>query len=665
MECCETDPTDTPQTDEACADDRDSTDADWDWVRLAIGAFLGGNAMIVGLSINVSAMPARERLFVEIALLGSTVVVFELLGRRLLSKVREAISNREITFEFLFLSGILGALGISIASMIRGAGPVYFEVASLLLVVYAAGDKLGRISRRRGLERARSWAVDETTCRIRTDCGHTRTVPLEEVEVGDVVRVEPEETIPVDGTIVTGDGFVRDAHVTGESLSTVKRPGDRVWAGSDVLDASLAIETDAAKGERTIDAIRTSVEAAWAEPSEWQAEADRIVQWFFPFVMAATAATFAYWSWSGAWQEALFHSLSVLLIACPCALGFAVPLAVWMTLGRYADAGLVADGGDVVERLARCDVALFDKTGTLTDSAGRLVDVVGRSDVADRTTALALAHTLEQGSDHPVAAAFRGSLPVEIDDARWQLLESRSIPGAGIRGRVSDRETGETYEVVVGTEALVPEGESEAFEAAVDRLRGREGARRIAIVVDDRVAGAAAVAERPAETIDETLEALRDLDVRPMLVTGDRPERAEQLGFDEVYAEFKPDEKAELVRELTDDGHRVLVVGDGVNDASAMAEAEVAVASADGSELTLDVADATWHGFDPTDLATALERAREAVSLIHSNLGWAVVYNVVGIGAAAAGLLHPVFAAVLMVGSSLFVTWRTALSLNA
>jgi Cu2+-exporting ATPase/Cu+-exporting ATPase len=654
MECCdsETTPRSPPQEESA----------DREWIKLGISALLAGNAMVVGLTLNLSTLAPNVRLFIEIALLGSTIIVFDLLGRRLLRKVWQAIIEREVTFEFLFLAGMLGALGISISSMIRGEGPVYFEVTSLLLVVYTAGDRVGRVSRQRGLEAARDWEVDDQECRRITPCGHTERVPLDAIAKGDLVAVEPGETVPVDGVIERGEGFVRDAHVTGEWASAVKRPGDRVFAGSDAIDASLVIQTEGPEGERMIDAIRASVEQAWQRPSEWQVEADRIVRWFFPAVVAFTALTFGYWAWVADWQQALFNALSVLLIACPCALGFAVPLAVWMTLGSYADAGLIARGGDVVERLARCDTAVFDKTGTLTAEAGHLVDLVAADGPEGRDRAFALARTLEQASDHPVAAAFQTG--ATADGGRWRLVTSRPIPGAGIEGTVRNTEGGGEQEVAVGTAALVPEDQKETFRSLTDTLRGPDGVRHLAIVADGRVIAAAAVAERPADRLDMMLDSLEAAGVRPLLVTGDRPERAHRLGFDDVYSEMKPDQKERLVDRLQKAGRRVVYIGDGVNDAGAMAAADVGIAKADGSELTVDVADVTWHGDDPTDLSSALQRARGAVSTIRSNLGYALVYNVVGIGAAAAGWLHPVFAAVLMVSSSLFVTWRTAITLE-
>ena len=661
MECCETDAVDLPRP----APDGDDEPSDgWDWVRIGIGALLGGNAMVVGLAINLNDLPTNDRLFIEIALLGATVIVFELLCRRLLLKAIAAVKQCEIVFEFLFLSGIVGAVGASVVSMVCGVGPVYFEVACLLLVIYAVGDQVGRVSRREGLTAARAWAPDEGSCRVRTDCGHVRTIPLEGVETGQTLLVDPDEVIPVDARIVEGSSFVGDAHITGEFFSTVKRPGDTVWAGSRVLDGSLTLEATGVKGERMIDAIRTSVEEAWERPSRWQQEANRIVGWFFPAVVIVTLATFGFWAALGSWEEALFNGLAVLLIACPCALGFAVPLAVWMTLGDYASRGLIARGGDVVERLAAVDTVVFDKTGTLTASAGRLVDFVADAPDFDRAELLAMTATLERASDHPVARAFVDRAETGAAPRRFRLQSTEMLPGAGLAGTLHDTETGRRVELAVGTEAILLEEGGADFCALADRLEADGGARRLAVAIDGRPVAAAAVAESPHETIDAALASLDQMGREALLMTGDRRERAEPLGFETIHAEVTPDQKATRIDELQRAGRRVLYVGDGVNDAAAMARADVGIAVADGSEITVDVADITWHGSDPSRLVEALDRADRAVGLIRQNLWYALGYNVVGIAAAAAGLLHPVLAAILMVGSSTLVTWRTTLSLE-
>lgn len=238
-------------------------------------------------------------------------------------------------------------------------------------------------------------------------------------------------------------------------------------------------------------------------------------------------------------------------------------------------------------------------------------------------------------------------------------------PGAGLEGRLRRISTGREYYAAIGNRALVPADQEERFEQLADELRTESGVRTLALVVDGRAVAAAAVAEQPIDRVDEMLESFQDCGVEPVLMTGDHTERAERLGFETIHARQNPEQKEQLVRRLQDQSESVLYVGDGINDAAAMANADVGVAKASGSEVTVDTADVTWYGDDPTVIVDAVLRARESISLIKSNLGYAVVYNLAGVGAASAGWLHPVAAAVLMVVSSLVVTWRTALQLEA
>jgi heavy metal translocating P-type ATPase len=442
-----------------------------------------------------------------------------------------------------------------------------------------------------------------------------------------------------------------EEHVTGEAAPAVKRPGDEVFAGAHVVDSTLVIETTHASGDRLIDGIVASVERAWRRPSKYQKEADRVVAWFFPVVAAATLMTFAGWAWFVDVRTGLLHSLAVLLVACPCALGFAVPLAVWQTLGRFASGGLVADGGDVVERLAAVDTAVFDKTGTLTKTSDRLIDLVTHPDSGlKRADVLQLASAVEATTQHPLANAFRAEV---ASDA---VVEStRLIPGRGVEGVVRTGNLSRT--VFVG----LPD-DTDARLPSLRRASRREpGAHEIVIVIDGETVGLAAIDETPHAALAETRQALEELGIRSILATGDREIRANRLGFDVVYAQQKPEDKRVLVESLRAEGRRVLFIGDGVNDAAGMAEADVGIAASSGAELATDVADLVWFGRDPLVIPDAIERARTSVRTIRENLAWAAAYNLVGMSVAAAGLLHPVFAAVLMVGSSLFVTLRTTI----
>jgi heavy metal translocating P-type ATPase len=612
--------------------------------------------MVVGLALNISEMAADSRLAIEFALLAVTILVATLVAGPLLKNVWRSVRELDLTFELLFVTGILGAVGVSVASMIRGTGPIYFEVASLLMVIYALGDRVGAVSKQRSLDAARAWLETNPTCRIETPDGEHREVALSEVRVGQIAVVFAGEEIPVDGRVRHGRAYLRTSQVTGESRPIVVRPGDHVLAGSHVVDASLRIEVEATAGDRSIDSIARRVERAWGRPSTWQTTANRLVRYFFPIVATISVATFIGWTYAASWEAGLMNALAVLLVACPCAMGFAIPLAIWMTLGTYARRGLVGHSGDVVERLAEVDTVIFDKTGTLTADSEHLTDVVVDPD-HDRRQVLGAAAALEATSSHPVARAFQDSELMPGGD-RFTVFESSYVAGRGIRGTVRDRDSGVESSVFIGE--LSPDDIAHLVGHMVDR----PSARKLGICVDGTTVAAALVDEHPVDGSADIESVLAALDVDTVLLTGDTSDRAARVGISAHYANLSPSEKARFVDKLQADGARVCFVGDGINDAGAMASAHVSIAHESGSDLTVDVADMTWHGRRPELIPRAIESARQSVTLIRHNLYYAAGYNLLGMTAAAAGVLHPVAAAVIMVASSLFVTWRTVWALD-
>ncbi len=647
MQCC-----DVSENAEMKPVDADEPTHTARWVRIIVSGFIAVNSMAVGLAVNLSTMPAAHRATVETLLLLATIVVAVLLAPPLVRRAFSRLREGSLSAELLFIAGIVGAVGVSIMTMLSGTGDVYFEVASILLVLYAIGDEVSAASKRQGITAARDWANLAPTCRVRSCCGKERTIPVEDVDVGQRVVVHPGESIPVDGEVLEGESLLAEEHVTGEAAPAVKRPGDSVFAGAHVLDCTLVVKTTRPAGARLIDEIVESVQNAWSRPSKYQREADRVVAWFFPTVAVATLLTFAGWSWFVDLETGLLNALAVLLVACPCALGFAVPLAVWQTLGQLASKGLVADGGDVVERLAGADTVVFDKTGTLTTTSDRILDIVAHPDSAlDRDRVLELASAVEATTQHPLSQAFRSSV-----DPCMIVESTRILPGRGVEGRVRVSD-GREHTVRIGTPEIA--GDPHRLVELRRLIRSEKGAHEIVITVDGETAGLAAIDETPHHALKETLEKLERLGIQSILATGDNEVRAARLGFSRVHARQKPDDKRALVESLRNEGRRVLFIGDGINDAAGMAEADVGIAASSGADLAADVADLVWYGRDPRIVPTAVDAARRSVRTIRENLAWAAAYNLAGMSVAAAGLLHPVFAAVLMVGSSLFITLRT------
>jgi Cu+-exporting ATPase len=620
------------------------------WWRIGVGILIAGNSMTVSLAVNTAGGDASDT--VHAVLAGLAGLSFLLLGWPLLRNTGQALRARRVTLESLFISGVIGAFTASAVAAVTGHGDVYFEIVSILLVVYAFGQQVTAGARDRALSATRSWAPEHTMCRVVGPDGSTAERPLTDVRPGDHVRTDAGETIPVDGVVHEGTAWVREAEMTGEAFAVVRRPGDRVFAGTHPTDASLVVEATAVGGARRIDAIVAAVERARLEPTSWQHRADRLVGVFLPTVLAIAGATFAGWTWAQGWTVGLFNAMAVLLVACPCALGLATPLAAWAALGRLAGRGLVVRSGAVVEDLATVDLAVFDKTGTLTEHTLTLLDLV-TADAVDRTEVQRAIQILEASSGHPIASAFREL--VTAPDAT--VAEARIIPGVGFTGRVSLSQAAASSWTIGDPQGLDVADDPEWRR--LDRsLAAPRATRRLAILRNGLPVAAAAVDERPRPGLGSALDRLRSLGLRTEVLTGDRAERARDLGADRVVSELSPDEKLLEVRRAHDAGQTLLYVGDGVNDAAAMAASRVGIAVAHGADLAAEVADVTWHGGDLEAIPWAVELGRRTVNTIRSNLVIALSYNAVGITLAAAGVLHPVAAAVLMTCSSLIVTWR-------
>jgi heavy metal translocating P-type ATPase len=608
--------------------------------------------MILSLGLNL-AQPEdaaiRAILHGVLALAALAVAVFA--GGPVMREAWAGARRGRIVVEQLFLAGIAGALAASVLSSVTGHGAIYYEVVSILLAVYTLGRLLGAERQRaageagRALEREFAWAW-------RTDSlGEWARVQATEVREGDRVRVLPGEGIAVDGTVVAGVAFVRQTPLTGEPLPVVRRPGDQVTAGGYVVDEPLVIQANAGGTSRQIDRLLEDLEAARRRPSRWEREADAIVAWFLPLVMVIAVAAFAIGSLLTGWVPALFNALAVLLVACPCALGLATPIAIWSVMNALASRGLLASSGDFVESLSRIDTVVFDKTGTLSEEDLSLVDFVTVTDDEDRHVLRRDVAALEIRSSHPLARAFHTGegTPVEVS-------EVRTLPGVGIEGRVRGRR------IAIGNLSLVTDGELLRGLREKAKIQRPGATHEIAVQVEGRLAGLAFLRECPRRTAQSALGRLAEIGVHIQVMSGDRAEAVAALGLaglDAVHGEAAPQAKAELVAKLQAGGrHRVLFVGDGINDAPAMAQADASLALATGSALALETAGARLFGGNLTAIPTAIVMARHARRNLRMNLLFAAAYNFIAIALAATGWLHPLAAALLMLASSATVTWR-------
>ncbi len=376
------------------------------WLKLAISIFLAGQAMVLSLAVNLSNTSTTSRLTIHIITLSLTLVVMGLLGPPLVLSAIADLKQKRITVQALFLTTMFGAMIASLQSMISGEGAVYFEVVSVLLVIYTVNILVKGRNKASAIQAAETWINRLRSARKIDDRGHAAQVSIDEIVAGDLVEVNPGEWIPIDGEVVQGTAFVCDTPMTGEPFARVVRPGDRVLAGYSIEDATLRNRSTANGSNRKIDDLLTIIDNARKQPSSIQSIVDRLTQLFLPIILSISILTFTGWTYLSGWQVGLFRAMSVLLIACPCALGLATPIAIWTTLGQFAQRGLVVRHANVIERLASVNQAIFDKTGTLTSENLYLVDVVTRPGGIPRQRLLSWLAEIEARSSHPIAKAL-------------------------------------------------------------------------------------------------------------------------------------------------------------------------------------------------------------------------------------------------------------------
>ena len=658
------------------------------WLRIGAGLAVAGQTMVFSFAVNLSPPAGVTYWVLHCGLMLSAVAAIVFLGGDLMRSAIDALRQGQITIDLLFLLTLGGALAGSAVATFARTGSVYYEVVSILIVVHTAGKMLGARSRVAALRAVEQTRERFESCWVRQADGSRVRQAANAIESGDRVVVAPGDPICVDGEIVAGRGYVQETSMTGEWRPVSRSPGDPVLAGTFSIDGSFEIRP--APGPRRLDGVLAVVADARLAPSRLQRQADRLVAWFLPIVVAVSTATFVAWMVRASWDRALFNAMAVLLVACPCAAGLATPVAVWGGLARLASFGLVARAGDLLEALARCDVVCLDKTGTLSTAALAVRAWGVEPGFRDRERWLkAAVAAAEEGLRHPVAAALQsrchliddnwaadqeGQFAMSpeagchlIDDKALVVTERRIEAGLGVVAVVDDG-TGRPTEIRVGEwglRSLVQGGAGNRGRSAGDSAAGVSGfpggsaanaSKDVWVFVDGIHAATIELRETWREGLDEALRELLALGLTVEILTGDSAAPDPRLAGVSVKAGMTPLGKHTHVQRLVAAGRCVTFVGDGVNDAAAMSAASASIAMRAGAELTHAAAMAVFAGEDLRFLPRAITVARGARRSVRTNLGFAAAYNAVGMVLAAAGVLHPVAAALLMVGSSAFVS---------
>lgn len=523
-----------------------------------------------------------------------------------------------------------------------GGVPVYFEAAAVIITLVILGQLLElRARHRTGAAIRDLLALAPPTARVVRD-GAEHEVPLDEVRQGDVLRVRPGEKIPVDGRLTEGSSSVDESMITGEPMPVEKRSGDAVIGGTLNQTGSFLLVADKVGQDTVLARIIGMVAEAQRSRAPIQKVADAVAGCFVPAVLAIAVVTFLVWAIAAPEQPplawALVNAVAVLIIACPCALGLATPMSIMVGIGRGAREGVLVKNAEVLERLEKVDTVVVDKTGTLTAGRPTLTECIAVGTIGEREL-LRLAAGVERQSEHPLAraivagAAGRGIAAPAV--ARFD-----SVTGGGARGSVAGRE------VLVGQRAwLAAEGVADlaALDERSDALQ-QQGVTVIHVAVDGRLAGLIAVSDPIKPSTPEAVRSLHDLGLRIIMLTGDSEQTARTvaigLGIDEFRAGVKPEGKHDLVRALEAEGHTVAMAGDGINDAPALAAADVGIAMGTGSDAAIEAAGVTLVKGDLRGIVKAIELSRHTMRNIRQNLFFALIYNALGVPIAA-GVLYP------------------------
>jgi len=617
--------------------------------RFLQAAWLTAPVMVTGMLMHRS--PVLR--LMELAL--STVVVFGS-GGDIFRKAWMLAKQREANMDTLIALGAGAAWLYSLPGVLRRHHHVYFESAAGIVTFVLLGRFLEERAKGKASEAIRKLIELQPDTAVRIAGGVEEIVPIDEVRIGDLLRVRPGDRVPIDGVVEDGRSAVDESLVTGESIPVAKAPGDAVIGGCINGTGSFTMRAATVNGDTVLSGIVRMVDHAQSAKLPVQKLADRISARFVPAVGAVAGLTFAGWLLAGhPAARALSHAVAVLLIACPCALGLATPTAIMVGTGQAARRGIYIRNGEALETSSKLTTLVFDKTGTITEGKPVVTDFLAaesQNEAAIATLATFVA-SAEAPSEHFLGQAL-AAWARERGAKTRAAKDFNATPGRGVQAVVS----GKT--IRIGNAALLDEAgiDTGDFAAQAEAWSG-EGKTPVFVAVGNRCAALFAVADRPREGAKEAIALLHRLGLTTVMATGDLEATAQhiarQVGIDRVVARATPADKLELVRRLQAEGRKVGMVGDGINDAPALAAADVGFAIGSGADIALESADITLVGGDIARVASGIELSRRTMSVIRQNLFWALGYNTVAIPVAAAGRLNPMIASAAMAMSSVSV----------
>lgn len=634
-------------------------------VRFGTAAFLSSQLMIYSIALYAGyfqGIDRATRTVLEIIAMFLTLPVILYSGMPFIRNTFIGLRHLHFTMDSLITIGSGSAFVYSVYQMLSG-GTVYFDTAAMIITLILLGRYIETTAKGRASETIeRLSKLSPGEARILSDAGaadllsaETVMVPLTELKRGNLVRVLPGELIPADGRVVHGESEANESILTGESLPVLKTTGSSVIGGSINLYGTFVFEVTNTGKDTFLAGVIRSVEDAQAKKPRLQILADRVVGYFVPFILVLACMTTAGHLLTGSpANSALMAGISVLVIACPCSLGLATPLAVLVYTTMASSRGILVKDGEVIEKSASVTHIIFDKTGTLTEGRPSLREVVSLDPTLDTTYLCRLAASIENLSEHSLGRAITAA----SDDMFLPVKDFRAVPGRGVSGLIGDRvifignRTFMQDGGIIGNDPVTRVDEmSLSFEKAGNTVifMGWDGKVRALFIIADLIRQEAA----------DTVTALRSLGLETELASGDNRATTEAVaaaaGIPHAHPEMSPDNKRHLIRELQAAGKRVMMIGDGINDAPALTESAIGIAMGRGTDIAMESADAVLMRGDLSLLPYFMRLSRRAYAVIRQNIFWAFIYNIVALPLAVSGMLHPIVAAGAMAASSLFV----------
>ena len=636
------------------------------------------NRLIFGIILTI---PLMSIMFIDLAnpgfmmipwvrylMLGLATPVYLVVGWPFFKSAFKAVTHFTSNMDVLVTLGSSAAFIYSIVSLIID-GPLYFESAAFILTALVVGKYLEAIAKGRTSDSiAKLLGLQPKTARVIRD-GYEMDIPIDQVEINDIVAVRPGEKFPVDGTILEGITAVDESMITGESLLIDKAPGDLVIGATINKNGFVKFKAEKIGKDTVLSQIIKSVEDAQGSKAPVQRLADKVSSYFVPVVIVIALVTVATWLIIGGifsvtpinpnitqnwYTHAILNMVAVLVIACPCALGLATPTGIMVGSGKGAELGILFKNAESLEITHDIDTIVFDKTGTLTKGIPEVTDIISIDNNYSEEEIVRLSASAEKGSEHSlgeaiVRAASMRNIPIN-DPSSFS-----AIPGKGIKAVV------ESHEIILGNLKLIKEESIKFNTEAMNKMNElqSQGKTVMIIVVDQNSVGLIAVADTLKETSKKAVEILQNLGKKVVMITGDNERTAkaigEEVGIEEIYAEVLPEDKAKVIKELQDAGRNVGMVGDGTNDAPALAQANIGFAVASGTDVSIETSTVTLMRNDLTQVIDAIELSKATLRIIKQNLLWAFLFNTIAIPVAAIGLLNPMIAAAAMAFSSVFV----------